>query len=82
MSDAPKALLVGQALWAGLADAFREVCEANGFIDHAQQAQMWAGFLAAASGAMAADIGQLHAQVVLKGVVGALADALPAARAH
>lgn len=59
---------LGKQMWLMLADTFRSVTKDCGAHTHAEQVRVWAGFLAAAAGSMAFDLGKDDAIDVLKGV--------------
>lgn len=63
---------VGQAMWQMLADTFQHVMRENRATYHADKAKVWAGFMSAASGAMARDLGADDAKTVLEGIIGAV----------
>lgn len=63
---------VGQAMWQMLADTFQHVMRENSAAYHADKAKVWAGFMSAASGAMARDLGPGDAKTVLQGIIGAM----------
>lgn len=60
-----KAMEFGVQMWTMLDQTFHESAEANGYDGHPEKAQLWAGFLAAAGGAMAADIGPVNARAII-----------------
>ncbi len=72
MADPITPLQLGEFLWSELAETFRVVLEQNAIEDRKQKAQAWAGFVAAASGAMSRDLGVKDATTVLEGVILAL----------
>lgn len=67
-----KQVQLGRDMWHILADTFRVVAQENDALTQGEKARVWAGFLAAASGAMACDLGKDDAQVVLTGVLEAV----------
>jgi hypothetical protein len=74
------AVRLGQEMWVILSGPFAQVAIANGVHEHIDLAQLWAGFMAAASGAMAADLGRQDAATVLAGVMQAVRDVPSPAR--
>jgi len=56
---------LGQQMWKGLLLPFQQMAVDHGIATTAEKAQLWAGFLAGASGAMCADIGPDNTQAVL-----------------
>lgn len=67
---------LGRQLWLSMADDLRAIVRAEGAITREELARVWAGFLSAAAGAMAADIGKADADTVLAGVAQAMRMAL------
>ena len=65
---------LGQAMWQQLAPTFVDVGDANGADGLRERAQLWAGFMAAAVGSMASDLGFDIAETVVAGVMNAAAD--------
>ena len=59
-------LEIGQTLWQQLHESFLHIMIANNVVTEAQKSQMWAGFLASFSGAMAADVGIENADLLLR----------------
>lgn len=64
-------LEMGMAMWNHLAPAFKEALKEAGMVEHKERAQVWASFLAAASGGMMHDLGKPSALTVLEGVLDA-----------
>lgn len=77
MTAADAKVRMGQNMWEMLADSFTLTARANGAFTDSEKARVWAGFLASAVGAMACDLGQEKARVVLTGVSNAMDVALP-----
>lgn len=71
MTD-PSAL--GRDIWIMLRPTFDDVAAANGFTGPIEKAQLWAGFMAAANGAMYAQVGADHARIINDGIHAALVD--------
>ena len=65
---------LGKEMWQQLSAAFHEVAELNGMSGHPAKAQFWAGYMAAASGAMCADLGPGDTRVILHAVTEACID--------
>lgn len=61
---------LGRQMWTMLSTTFRDVMREHHAAYHADKAKVWAGFLSAAAGAMARDLGKDDAVAVLKGIVG------------
>ncbi len=57
-----------------LRPTFDDVAAANGFSGPLEKAQLWAGFMAAANGAMYAQVGAGQARIINDGIHAALVD--------
>lgn len=64
-------LEMGMAMWNHLAPAFKEAMKDAAMVNHKERAQVWASFLAAASGGMVNDLGKPDALTILEGVMAA-----------
>ncbi|ETF09794.1 MULTISPECIES: hypothetical protein [Pseudomonas] len=65
MSDATK---YGKELWLLLAPTFNEATAMDGFGNHPEKAQAFAGFIAAACGGMLAETGRESTMAVLAAI--------------
>lgn len=63
---------IGQSMWQMLADTFTHVMRENSAAYQPDKAKVWAGFMSAATGAMARDLSPADAKTILLGVIGAL----------
>lgn len=61
-------------MWLMLRPTFDDVAEANGFSAPLEKAQLWAGFMSAANGAMYQQIGLERAKIINDGIEAALVD--------
>lgn len=77
MADPIIPLDLGSFMWRDLDATFAFVAEKNGFVDRKQKAQMYAGFLAAAAGAVLRDLGVADAVTILEGVTLAINEPRP-----
>lgn len=68
-------LELGARMWRDLDRTFEFVAAENGFTGREQKAQIYAGFLAAASGAMLRDLGVGDTNTILDGVIVAVNSA-------
>lgn len=57
-----------------LRPTFDDVAAANGYSGSLEKAQLWAGFMAAANGAMYAQVGAGQARIINDGIQAALVD--------
>jgi hypothetical protein len=64
---------IGAAMWSILRSEFAGALKEN-TADSKQRAQVWAGFLAGAAGAMSNDLGKRDAITVLEGVLAAVRE--------
>lgn len=72
MSDGK--LDLGSFMWNELSTTFNEVVSLNAGPDHAKKAQIWAGFMAAATGSMCKSLGPADTALILKAVSDVLPD--------
>jgi hypothetical protein len=68
---------VGRDMWSMLNHTFRVVMRENNAAYPADKTKVWAGFIAAAAGSMAADLGKENAKTVLQGILNAVDGAVP-----
>lgn len=61
-------------MWLMLRPTFDDVAEANGFSGPIEKAQLWAGFMSAANGAMYQQVGREKAKIINDGIEAALVD--------
>lgn len=66
----------GRDMWILLRPTFDECIEANALNGEIEKAQVWAGFMAAANGAMAAQIGPDTARLINDAIQGAMSDVM------
>ena len=64
----------GRDMWLMLRSTFDDAAEANGYSGEIEKAQVWAGFMAAANGAMFAQVGPDKARVINDAIQVALVD--------
>lgn len=64
----------GRDMWLMLRSTFDDAAEANGFGSHPEKAQVWAGFMAAANGAMFAQLGPDNARATNDAIQQACVD--------
>ena len=77
MADRPVPIEIGVAMWRALNHSFRFVAETNDIMRHEQRAQLWAGFMGAAFGAMCRDLGVSDAKLILEhGIAKAIEDGI------
>lgn len=67
---------LGREMWSLLSNEFRQCEVDNGAVEQSDQVQVWAGFLAAASGAMCAQIGVPYSEALLDTIRKALPDVI------
>ncbi|SDA11028.1 hypothetical protein SAMN03159476_00360 [Pseudomonas sp. NFPP05] len=67
---------LGHEMWSLLSTEFIQCAVDNGASEQKDLAQVWAGFFAAASGAMCAQIGAAYSQAILDAVQKTCMDAV------
>lgn len=73
----PKPVRIGADMWRMLDASFQDVAKVNDLMRHEERAQLWAGFMGAAFGAMARDLGISDAKLILEhGIAKALDDGI------
>lgn len=66
---------LGAGMWLELSPTFKEAMKAAGVESHKERAQVWASYLAAASGGMMMDLGKQDTLTILEGVLLAMREA-------
>lgn len=64
----------GRDMWIALRPSFDEAALANGFDGPVEKGQLWAGFMAAANGAMYAQLGADNARIINDAIRVAVTD--------
>lgn len=65
---------LGRDMWIMLQPTFDDVAAANGFDGPIEKGQLWAGFMAAANGAMYAQLGAVNARIINDAIRDAVTD--------
>lgn len=69
---------LGTAMWKELDVAFHYVMSENNLVEHRLCCQLWAGFMAAAFGAMMRDLGCSDAKLIVLDTLAPMADEIAA----